>query len=344
MSRARDGGERGLELVQQFAQCRELREGVAEILAEWLRGGRCMLRRGQKAEMRACRFLAALPKQALQLQKDGLIPRLLRFEHGIQLRRLLHLAPLHLQLLRRNKILIALHLQILIMLQPHPSRQIALFLVPDRQDIPQRVDLELVKVLVHDCVQQTLELDDARVDFGLLEGEEGVGAGFVGWVGVGGEAETEGFGRGVAEAGFDGVDGAEDELVDRVYDVVQEGLGCISGCGQGRWKLRRTSGVYRKCSVSTAVVSWFVAAIVSAMRWCAGGVVKAGALPVGARGGRPRTRLGKQTPRLRFGLACLHDDSLDFSITLSLKSILFATHSAHVNFAYCSGIMFWPYP
>jgi len=49
----------------------------------------------------------------------------------------------------------------------------------DGEDVPQRVDFELVKVLVDDVVEEGLELDDARVDFGLFLLEEGFVSGFV---------------------------------------------------------------------------------------------------------------------------------------------------------------------
>lgn len=48
----------------------------------------------------------------------------------------------------------------------------------DGEDVSQRVDFELVKVFINDVVQERLQLDDARVDFGLFLLEEGLLTGF----------------------------------------------------------------------------------------------------------------------------------------------------------------------
>lgn len=106
------------------------------------------------------------------------------------------------------------------MLEADPAGK-GLFVVADGEDIAQGVDLELVEVFVDDGVEQGFELDDARVDFGLLLLEEGiVGSGIGGVGGILRVAETERLGSRVREAGFDCIDGTEDELVDGIDDVV----------------------------------------------------------------------------------------------------------------------------
>jgi hypothetical protein len=48
----------------------------------------------------------------------------------------------------------------------------------NRKDVPQCVNLELVKILVHDVVQQRFQLYDSGIDLGLLSLEQGIAAGF----------------------------------------------------------------------------------------------------------------------------------------------------------------------
>lgn len=95
------------------------------------------------------------------------------------------------------------------------------------QNIAQYIDLEFVEIFVYGCVEEGFEFDYARVDFGLFGGGEGCGAFLFG--GEGGELlwsedEAELFCGCAAEAFFYGVDGAEDEFVDCVDYVVEEGL------------------------------------------------------------------------------------------------------------------------
>ena len=48
----------------------------------------------------------------------------------------------------------------------------------NRKDVAQCINFKLVKILVHDIVQQGLQLYDAGVDFGLLLLEQSITTGF----------------------------------------------------------------------------------------------------------------------------------------------------------------------
>lgn len=158
------------------------------------------------------------------------------------------------------------------MLQSHPPRQIPLVVVvvvpTDGQNIAQSVDFELVKVAVDGGIEEGFELYDTCGDFGLLEVVEeggvslfcrccfGTGGG-IGGRGRLGEVEAEGLRCGLVETFLNAVDGAEDDGVDGIDDVVEECLGrsCVSNglLFVGLRRRVRTKGVYRKCSVRSAV-------------------------------------------------------------------------------------------
>lgn len=109
------------------------------------------------------------------------------------------------------------------MRQPDPPRQ----LIRHRQNIPQRINLKLVKRLVHRRLQQGFQLVHAVLDLDL--GDLVLAA-----VRGGGEVpvvEAEGRRRDGEETVFDGFDGAVDDSVDGVDDFVDEGL---KGGGEDR--------------------------------------------------------------------------------------------------------------
>lgn len=117
----------------------------------------------------------------------------------------------------------------LIMPQSHPPRH--LFLPPRQtQHIPQRPNLQLIKVLIHRILHQRLQLQNA-----LLNLEPGLVIHPVPLI-VGlccppfrsipvGETKERGVGRG--QAGFERVGAAVEDLVYGIDDVVDEGLGWL---------------------------------------------------------------------------------------------------------------------
>jgi len=79
----------------------------------------------------------------------------------------MQLSPLKLHLLRGWRILLWPKVQIFVVLELHPWRQV-LFFMPNGEDVPQSIDLEFVKIFVYSCVQQTLELYYATIDLVLF--------------------------------------------------------------------------------------------------------------------------------------------------------------------------------
>lgn len=126
----------------------------------------------------------------------------------------------------------------------------------NRKDISQSVYLKLVKIFIHSRVQETFELHGAVIDLVLLELLQRFSLCVFGSKGgelrsIKGEAEF--FGCFGAEAFVDGIDGAEDEFIYDVDDVVEESLWIRLGGLRVALTSRLTRGVYRKCSVSSAV-------------------------------------------------------------------------------------------
>lgn len=116
------------------------------------------------------------------------------------------------------------------MAQPYPWCK----LFRHGQDAPQHVDLQLVEVLIHGRLQERFELVDSIVDLcprlriycvpvGVIVRRAVLGGGSV--------CEAERCGGGIGQPVFDSGNGAVDELVDGVDDIVQQGLGCVS-----RWR------------------------------------------------------------------------------------------------------------
>lgn len=146
--------------------------------------------------------------------------------------------------------------------QPHPRHQ----LLRDCQYIPQHVDLQLVKVLVHVRLQQRLELMHALLDlrprFRVHRVALAVCVGdAVLCGGLGSEAER-GWVSG-EQAFFGGVDGAVYELVDRVDYVVEEGLWGFRGVRMG---LRGEGCVPAACSGGARSAEMFPSASCSPSR------------------------------------------------------------------------------
>ncbi len=112
--------------------------------------------------------------------------------------------------------------------QPHPPGQ----LIRHRQNIPQRINLKLVKRLIHRRLQQRLELMHAILNLGRRIGvlDIAVAVGIrdrkASWRFV--RAEAEGWRRQGEETVLDGFDGVVDDGVDGVDDFVDEGL--VGGC------------------------------------------------------------------------------------------------------------------
>jgi len=167
------------------------------------------------------------------------------------------------------------------MSQPHPSPQF-LFSPRQTQHIPQRPDLQTIKVLVHGILHECLELQytlfnlqprlwKAIIPIVILLRDLGLGSVAV--------CETEERGVGGEQACLEGVGAAVEYFVDGVYNVVNQRLeveesvlllrgvcvfgGEVEGAQRPLVEVRRTIGGQVKCSVRSMFSCCFALAILS---------------------------------------------------------------------------------